>query len=92
MKRDVKVYLEDILESISLIERYTKTITREVFNRDIQIQDAVIRRMEIIGEAANHIPKKIINTVPEVEWKKITGLRNLLIHEYFGIDIDIVGI
>ena len=49
-----------------------------------------MRNLEIIGEVANHIPKKISNTVSEVEWKKITGLRNLLIHEYFGIDIDIV--
>jgi len=92
MPREYRAYLKDIAEAIDSIETYTANLSFEKFKADKLIQDAVVRNLEIIGEAANHIPKKIINTVPEVEWKKITGLRNLLIHEYFGIDIDIVGI
>lgn len=90
MPREYNTYLKDILESINRVETYTSNLSFEKFKVDKLIQDAVVRNLEIIGEAANHIPKKISNAVSEVEWKKITGLRNLLIHEYFGIDIDIV--
>lgn len=90
MPRECKAYLKDILESISKIENYTKNISFNDFVRDELIKDGVVRNLEIIGEAVKNIPDDIKNKRPEVEWKKIVGLRDILIHAYFGIDDEIV--
>jgi len=88
MKRDMGVYIEDILESIAKIEQYTKTITKDKFLENTQIQDAVLRRLEIIGEAVKNIPRAFRDKYPGVRWKNIAGMRDVLIHEYFGVNID----
>lgn len=90
MRRGHKVYLKDILKATRKIERYAKDISFDDFAEDELIQDAVVRNLEIIGEAVKNIPKAIKNMKSEVEWKKIAGLRDILIHAYFGIDTDIV--
>lgn len=90
MPREYKAYLEDILEAIRKIEKYTENISMEDFAKDELIQDGVVRNLEIIGEAVKNIPEDIKNRKSQVAWKKIAGLRDILIHGYFGIDVDIV--
>lgn len=90
MPREYKAYLKDILEAIRKIEKYTENISVDGFVKDELIQDGVVRNLEIIGEAIKNIPEDIKIRKSQVEWKKIAGLRDILIHGYFGIDIDIV--
>lgn len=85
MKRDVKVYLDDIFESVKQIESYIEGKTEVDFVKDVQLQDAVIRRLEIIGEASKHIPQELRLKYPDIEWRAITGTRDVLVHEYFGV-------
>lgn len=87
MSKDVGVYLDDILESIAQIEKYTKKIVQNKFNKNVQLQDAVLRRLEIIGEAVKNIPEYFRDLRPEIPWKKIAGMRDILIHEYSGVDL-----
>ena len=88
MKRDVDVYIEDIMESISKIDEYTKTVTREGFLSNTQVQDAVLRRLEIMGEAVKNIPEEFRNRHPAIPWKKIAGMRDVPIHAYFGVNLE----
>lgn len=90
MKKDPKIFLEHITESIREIERHIKNMSEGKFMRDVKTQDAVIRRIEIIGEATKNLPSNFRKKNPHVEWKEIAGMRNKLIHEYFGIDLDLV--
>lgn len=85
MKRSPNLFLTDIYESIELIEKYTKGATYEKFISDNAAQDAVIRRFEIIGEATKNIPSKIKSKYPEIPWRQMAGMRDMLSHEYFGI-------
>lgn len=90
MSRDYKVYLEDILEAIGKIRTYTAGMSADSFAADNKTLDAVLRNLEVIGEAVKSMPDEIRSQHQQVEWKKIAGLRDILIHQYFGIDVEIV--
>ena len=90
MPRDYKLQLDDILEAIERIKQYTSDMSEEAFALDHKTQDAVIRNLEIIGEAARNLPEKIKDSTSQIQWYKIIALRNILIHEYFGVNTKIL--
>ena len=89
-ERDISLLLGDMLESALKIKRYVEGMDYESFISDEKTVDAVVRNFEIIGEAANRIDPDFKIRYPELEWKRIRGFRNRIIHEYFGIDFEIV--
>ena len=88
MKRDVGLFIEDILNSIKNIEDFAKQLDKEKFSKDILRQSAIIRQLEIIGEAVKNIPNSFREKYPKILWKDIAGLRDILSHAYFGVNID----
>jgi uncharacterized protein with HEPN domain len=89
-KRKEMDYIKDMLEAAGKAAIYCKDLNYEEFSNDIKTQDAVIRNIEILGEAAKKVSKNIRDIYPEIPWKNITGMRDKLIHDYFGVNIDIV--
>lgn len=85
-----ELLLEDILEAITKIQDYTKDMSLNSFGEDEKTIDAVVRNLEIIGEAANKLPLQFKESNTSIEWYKIIGLRNRVIHEYFGVDYGII--
>jgi len=88
--RDPGVFLDDIVEACRKIQRYTSGLTSERFRSDERTIDAVVRNLEVIGEAAKKLPDSTRSNISGIEWSRIAGLRDILIHEYFGIDIDLI--
>lgn len=89
MKKDPKVFLNHILESIRYIEEYANGMNSAKFQKDRVTQDAIVRRLEIIGEAVKNLPASFKTKWPEVPWKQMAGMRDILIHEYFDIDLTL---
>ena len=90
MPRDSRVYLEDILGAIARIRRYTTGLSKDAFAADDKTVDAVVRNLEVVGEAVKRVPADLRARHPEIEWQKIAGLRDILIHACFGVDVDIL--
>ncbi|EKD78628.1 MAG: protein of unknown function DUF86 [uncultured bacterium] len=86
MERDFKLFLVDIVEAIDKIQKYVADFSEENFVNDELLQDAVIRRLTIIGEAVKNIPDSIKQEFPDVAWRKAAGMRDIVIHNYFGVD------
>ena len=89
MEKDPFIFIEHIFESIKIINDYTRDKSFNDFKNSIQLQDSVIRRLEIIGEAIQNIPHKIRDKYEKIPWREIAGLRDILIHQYFGIDLEL---
>jgi uncharacterized protein with HEPN domain len=88
MKRDPSLFIDDILESIALIQQYTDSVNKTAFLKDRQMQDAVIRRLEIVGEAVKNIPVTFKKKHASIPWKQIAGMRDVICHEYFGVRME----
>lgn len=90
MSRNWQLYLTDIVTACSKVQRYTNELERSAFFADEKTVDAVVRNLEIVGEAAKKVPADVRVQLPNVEWRKIAGFRDWLVHAYFGLDPDIV--
>ena len=88
--RDYSLYLDDILESTGKILAYVKGMSFERFSKDDKTIDAVVRNFEILGEASRQLPREFNEKHSQVEWQDIYAFRNIIIHEYFGIDLKII--
>ncbi|WP_290623844.1 MULTISPECIES: HepT-like ribonuclease domain-containing protein [unclassified Archaeoglobus] len=92
-KRSPELFIQDMLEAIEKIERYTESVEdlNDFMEKDIVV-DAVLRNLEIIGEAARNIPEEIREKYPEIPWNRVVGLRNVVIHGYFVVDLEIIWV
>jgi len=88
MKRDMDLFIEDILNSIKNIEEFSQNLNKEKFSKDILRQSAIVRQLEIIGEAVKNIPDSFRKKYPKIPWKDIAGFRDILSHAYFGVNLD----
>ncbi len=88
MIREKKLFIEDILESITHIESFSRGMTKNKLAKDKLRQSAIIRQIEIIGEAVKNLPIDFISRYPEVLWRYVAGMRDVVIHSYFQLDID----
>ena len=90
MKRDLTLFLDDVLENIKDIQNFSENLTLEKFRKDKLRQKAISRSLEIIGEAVKNIPEPFRNKYPALPWKKIAGFRDVIVHSYFGIKIETI--
>ncbi len=90
MRKEDSLYLEHILNCINRIVSYSEEFTQEAFGADFLVQDACIRQLEVLGEATKHISFELRDSYPEIPWKQMAGMRDVLIHDYLNVDLNIV--
>jgi uncharacterized protein with HEPN domain len=90
MKRDYTLFLKDLISAMDSIEQFISGMTMDEIKQDDKTASAVIRKFEIIGEATKHIPEVLIRSHPEIPWKRMSGMRDRLVHAYFGVDYKLV--
>ena len=90
MKKEPRIFLQHIVNSIEAIETYIKGVSKDEFYQSQQKQDAVVRRIEIIGEAVKNLPLNFTKKYPQVNWRESAGMRDVVVHEYFGVDLNII--
>jgi uncharacterized protein with HEPN domain len=90
MRRQYRFYLEDMLSAARRIVEYVGDLSMEAFFADMMCVDAVLRNLEVMGEAASRVPIEVRDRYPQIEWRKMADFRNILIHEYFGVSPEIV--
>ena len=90
MSRTPKLYLEDIIKSIENINKYVSGLDLESFGKDQKTVDAVVRNIEIVGEAAKNLSEEYQEQYPKIPWSQIMATRNKVVHEYFGVDLEIL--
>jgi uncharacterized protein with HEPN domain len=89
-RRDIRLRIEDMLEAIQRIEAHSAGFTADQFRQDQKTLDAVVRNLEVIGEAASHLGDEVTSLRPAVPWNDVRAIRHVLVHEYFGVDVGIV--
>jgi len=90
IERSYILYLEDMLDSMKRIQTYIEGLDYEEFHKNSLVSDAVIRNFEVLGEASKNVPEEIKAKYPDIPWKEMYGLRNLVTHAYFGVDYEIL--
>lgn len=90
MKREFLDYIEDIIEAMGNASEFIRGMEYEDFEKDVKTVYAVVRALEIIGEAVKKIPDEVKNKYPQIPWRDVAGMRDKLIHEYFGVDVEIL--
>ena len=88
--RDWRFRISDSLDSIERIQRYSSQLDQESFRRNQLVVDAVIRNLAVIGEAARHVPEDVIARHPDLPWEDMRDMRNVVVHEYFGVSLDVI--
>ncbi|MCG2689905.1 DUF86 domain-containing protein [Candidatus Parcubacteria bacterium] len=89
MKKDFKIFLAHIIESCNFVEKFIINVSKDEFKRNEEKQSAVIRKIEIIGEATKNLPLSFRKQHPQIDWKGAAGMRDVLIHDYFGVDLNL---
>ena len=89
-KRNIRLFLQDMLDAIEKVERYTAGLTFEEFQTSEIVIGATVRNLEIIGEAARQVPVELRHRHTGVDWRRVVGFRNIVVHAYFDVDLDIV--
>ena len=90
MSRDFRLYLDDVLEACEKIRLFVSEMTFEEFSNDVKTIDAVVRNLEIIGEAVKCVPIEMLSSQPQVDWRKIKQFRDIIAHHYFRVDLEVV--
>lgn len=89
-RRDPEILIQDMLAAIRKISRYIEGLSQEQFRQDEKTSDAVARNLEIRGEATRQLPDDLVVRFPDVPWRQLAGLRNRIVHDYFGLDLEII--